>query len=193
MTTAQLTLIVDRSGSMISTRKDAEGGIKAFFDEQREVSDTDISVSIHQFDNEFETVVDNVPLRDYTSDYVLRPRGGTALRDAIGNGIMRTPMGADKTVVVIVTDGWENASREWTDDMVKKLVEDRKEQGWEFVFLGADLSSIHMATGVGLKSTQYNATSQGTGSTYAVTRKSVSSYLAGETQTIVMPDKVEDQ
>lgn len=192
MTKAHITLVVDRSGSMASTKEDAEGGIKTFFDEQRKLKNIDIFVSVYQFDNHFETVIDGAHLDTLTSDFKLEPRGGTALLDAFGKSITLTAEHeADKYVVVVVTDGGENSSYEWGLNGVKKLIEEKKAEGWEFVFLSADLSSIRLGQNIGLHSTQYSTSRGGATRSYGVTGQSVSAYLAGTAISVEMPDSVE--
>lgn len=191
MTKAHITLVVDRSGSMQSTKKDAEGGIKNFFEEQRKLKDIDIFVSVYQFDNEFETVIDGAHLDTLTSDFTLEPRGSTALLDAFGKSITLTAEHmADKYVVVVVTDGGENSSYEWGLTQVKDLIEEKKAEGWEFVFLSSDLSSIRMGQNIGLHSTRSSLSRGGMTRSYGVTGQSVSAYLAGTTQSVEMPDEV---
>ncbi|MCG5433762.1 VWA domain-containing protein [Mycobacterium sp. MYCO198283] len=161
MTDANLTLIgllVDRSGSMATMQSDMEGGIAAFLESQADVPGR-CMVTLAQFDAEYETVY---PVTDLSAvpRYHLQPRGATALLDAVGRFV--TDTGAQlaalpererpgKVLIVIVTDGHENSSSEWTAAGVKKLVTDQQEQwNWEFVFLGANIDSFDVAGGLGI-------------------------------------------
>jgi Mg-chelatase subunit ChlD len=142
----EIVCIVDRSGSMSSIREDAQGGLNEFIREQAAVGAANLTIV--EFDNEADTVCDRVNINE-AEEYVLRPRGGTALLDAmglvIGNDLKyNAPDG--KTIVVIVTDGGENASREWTREQIFDLINERKEAGWEFLFLASNQDAI--STGV---------------------------------------------
>lgn len=203
---AHILLIVDRSGSMMSIKEDAEGGINSFLDEQRNLRNAssekiDVTISLADFNDEFNWWVRNTRLNDINK-YILKPGGTTALLDAIGKGInedterlaLSSAPPPGKNVCVIVTDGQENSSREWTDDGVKKLIEIQKnEHGWEFVFLATDITTIKMAQGVGLRTTQFSGTRAGTRAAYGVTGQSVSSYLVGTTSNVQNPDVVSDE
>lgn len=153
-------VLVDRSGSMSTTRADAEGGLAAFFAEQRKAAGR-TRASLFQFDNVYEPVYTDVPA-ERVPFYQLHPRGGTALLDAIGKMITdvdehlaalslaggRRP---DQIVVVIVTDGHENASVEYRDvGAVRGLIESRRADGWQFVFLGATPDTFQVAYGLGI-------------------------------------------
>ncbi|MFN9236097.1 MAG: VWA domain-containing protein, partial [Planctomyces sp.] len=116
-----VTLIVDRSGSMQSIRKDAEGGINSFVESQKAVPG-ELLVTLVQFDNEYEVVCQAIPVAN-VPQYSLQPRGATALLDAVGRCIDETgvrlaemPESERPGLVtnVIVTDGRENSSRRYT-------------------------------------------------------------------------------
>lgn len=154
-----ITVILDRSGSMITVRDDTEGGLRAFLEAQHEAPGT-TTVSLYQFDDQYEAVYERKPLAD-VPPFKLRPRGATALLDAVGRTI--TALGehladtqeADRpgeVVVVILTDGHENASAEYTKTTVKKLItRQQDEYGWKFVFLGADQDAFAAAGGIGIR------------------------------------------
>ncbi|WP_285702189.1 vWA domain-containing protein [Actinomadura sp. NBRC 104412] len=153
-----VTIILDRSGSMQAVKDDAEGGLKAFLAAQREAPGLTL-VTLRQFDDEVETVFQRTPLYD-VPDFTLRPRGTTALLDAIGSTVAATEehlakhMAAQErpgeVVYVIVTDGHENASREWTAQQVKDTITRQRGRGRVFVFLGADQDAITVAGGIGI-------------------------------------------
>lgn len=161
MTNPDLTLIgvlVDRSGSMESMRSDMEPALRRFLKNQKGLPGR-CQVTLAQFDNVYEQVW---TLRDIAEveDYELVPRNMTALLDATGRFI--TDVGAElarrgdadrpaKVVIVVITDGLENASTEWTRDSVRALVTRQREKySWEFVFLGANFDAIAEAGRLGV-------------------------------------------
>ena len=144
-----LLTIVDRSGSMSYVAADMRGGLDTFFKEQSEL-DGECLVDYVQFDTEYEKVFEDTPVADAKA--VLVPRGGTALLDAIGKGV--TELGEKfahldedsrpgTVLVVVVTDGEENSSREWSADTVKALIKQQEDEwGWKFTFLGANIDAV---------------------------------------------------
>ena len=153
----QVVIVLDRSGSMVTVKADTEGGLKTFLEAQREAPG-DTIVSLYQFDTDYEAVYENKALAD-VPDYVLEPRGGTALLDAIGRTIatVKSQIKArDKddrpgeVILVILTDGEENSSREYTLQAVKDLIEKRRAKGWQVLFLGADQDAFTVAAGMGI-------------------------------------------
>lgn len=157
-----LSFLLDRSGSMQSIKSDVVGGFEAFLAEQRG-GDGDCLVTLAQFDNEYENVYNSVPLGD-VPPLVLNPRGSTALLDSMGKFITTTAAEIaalsedDKpgtVIVAIMTDGLENASREWHRPDVKSLVEQQtNEFGWEFLYMGADQDAVEVGKGLGVKAEQ---------------------------------------
>lgn len=156
-----ITLVLDRSGSMASCADDTIGGVNRFLADQKAAPGT-ATMSLHQFDHEFETVINGKDIKstpDLTSKTFV-PRGNTALLDAIGRAIKDTGSRldnasdndkAEKVVFVIVTDGYENASHEYNQADVFKMIEHQKTKySWEFVFIGADQNSIKTAAGIGI-------------------------------------------
>lgn len=199
MTRAHITLVVDRSGSMRSIKEEAEGGIRKFLEDQAALTDVKIKVSLYQFDAEYEHVYGPVKVGK-VPEYQLEPRGMTALFDAVGKGIEDTKAAVaaadktpDKVVVVIMTDGAENSSREHTAVTVKQLVEAQKAAGWEFVFLAGDLSAAQFGRASGLQTTGYNPAVPGqTRSAYATASAGTADYLRGDAAVIDMPEIVTD-
>ena len=152
-----IALVLDRSGSMKAVKNDTEGGLAAFLEAQHE-NPGETRVSLYQFDTRYEVVYENVALADVPA-YVLEPRGGTALLDAIGRTIrsVKTQIKAldegerpGEVVLVILTDGEENSSHEFTLEQVKQKIEKRRAKGWQVVFLGADQDAITVAAGMGI-------------------------------------------
>lgn len=155
----ELVFIIDRSGSMYPLAKDTVGGYNSFLDKQRD--EGEVLVSTVLFNDHSSVVHDRVPLQNVkpmtVKDYV--PTGCTALLDAVGDAIhhialvhkyIREEDKPEKTIMVITTDGMENASRKFTYDRLKKEIESKKEQGWEFLFLGANIDAIETAGRFGI-------------------------------------------
>jgi uncharacterized protein YegL len=180
MTNPDLTAIaflVDRSGSMRRVKDDAEGAIAAFIDAQRAVPGHCL-VRLADFDDTYRDVYPMTPIAD-VPPYTLEPRGTTALLDGIGRLV--TGLGAElaataederpgKVIVVVQTDGQENASQEWTQDAVNELITRQREQySWDFVFLGAGPDAIETAQSYGfLAGSSIGYTPSGTGTQMAV-------------------------
>lgn len=148
MTDVDIVLIVDRSGSMVSIKAEADGAINAFLDEQKAL-EGDAYVTFVQFDNKYETVFEKVGIAR-VKPVSIQPRGMTALLDAIGQTVVNYVPRTEKTIYVIMTDGFENASREWTNESVKGLIKESKQHGDEFVFLGANQDAIAVGTKMGI-------------------------------------------
>lgn len=154
-----IAVILDRSGSMITVKDDTEGGLAAFLEAQHEAPGH-TTVSLYQFDDRYDTVYENKPLADVPA-FRLRPRGATALLDAVGRTITALGEQLDakpederpgEVIVVILTDGHENASAEYTKTAVKELItRQQDEYGWKFVFLGADQDAFAAAGGIGIR------------------------------------------
>lgn len=161
--------ILDRSGSMSGTQNEVIGAYNAFIEDQRRIAqttNTKIKASLILFDDQYETVytktpVESVPVMDSTTYYV---RGMTALYDAVGKTI-KAFEGKDKVIFFIETDGQENASKEFDHTTLKALVEQKTKDGWDFNFVGADLSkaaTASMSSAIGInKAMAFAKTSTG--------------------------------
>lgn len=144
-----LLLIIDRSGSMTSIRDEMVGGLTAMLAEQA-AEDGLLTVDVVTFDDTIELQCSMASPEDVV--IALEPRGGTALFDAIGLGVnsfgrilAALPEHARPGViqVVVVTDGDENSSQEYTADVVRTIVTEQTERyGWDFVFLGANQDAV---------------------------------------------------
>ena len=176
----ELVFILDRSGSMAGLEADTIGGFNAMLQKQRgEPGEAVISTVL--FDNEAEVIHDRVSLervpRLTEKEYYVR--GCTALLDAVGGAIhhignvhkyAREEDRPEKTLFVITTDGLENASRRYTYDKVKSMIERQREKyGWEFLFLGANIDAAREAARFGIHAdcaADYHADSIGTEAVY---------------------------
>lgn len=188
MTSNDLThiyFLLDRSGSMQTIKTDTQGGFAAFIEEQRATPGR-CQVTLAQFDDVYEVVYSGVPIGE-VPPLELQPRSNTALLDAMGKLI--TDAGTELAalpeeqrpgivIVAIMTDGRENASREWTHPAIKALVEQQtKTYNWQFLYMGADQDAIEVGTSLGVAD-DYSVT-YGRGSTrkvMATTSGKVSSY-----------------
>jgi Mg-chelatase subunit ChlD len=157
-------LIVDRSGSMSDILSDAQGGINSFISDQRKVGEA--YFTLVQFDYEIEPLHEQVELSSFNEEYELKPRGGTALLDAVGatcGGY--EPKGNGKVIIAIVTDGEENSSSEWTRDALFEMItKKREEDKWEFMFLASGQDAIREGTRMGFAmgdNTSYNKRTYG--------------------------------
>ena len=172
----ELVFILDRSGSMAGLESDTIGGFNSLIEKQRK-QDGECYVSTIIFDHVSEVLHDRVKLSEVDklteNDYTVR--GATALIDAIGGAIhhignvhkyARPEDVPEHTMFVIMTDGMENASRRYSRDKVKRMIEHEKEKyGWEFLFIGANIDSVETARHFGIgadRSVNYHADSQGT-------------------------------
>ena len=153
-----ITLVVDRSGSMQAIRADAEGGVNAFIQEQVQEPGDALLTLVH-FDTEYEVVHSGMPTED-VPPYSLVPRGATALLDAVGRAINETGSRLSKmdekdrpglVIFVINTDGLENSSREFTRAQIKGMIEHQQSQyNWHFTFLGANQDAFEEAGQLGI-------------------------------------------
>lgn len=169
---AEIVFVVDRSGSMQPIAADMRGGFDAFVREQRKTPG-ECKVTLAQFDGLYELVYEGLPLAK-VPPLSLVPRGSTALLDAVGRTINATgarlaampeSQRPSHVLFVIITDGQENASKEFTLDAVSKLITQQRDvYKWEFTFLGADLNAIEVAQSMGVmvqNAAMYSASPKG--------------------------------
>lgn len=155
-----IVIVLDRSGSMSSVAGNTIEGFNRFLDDQKKAPGS-ATLTLNQFDHQYERIVNgaDIHLVAPLTGKTFVPRGMTALLDAIGKSINDTgdrlrklPASErpDKVIVVIMTDGHENASQEFTRDQIQKMVEhQRGTYAWEFVFLGANMDAIATARSYG--------------------------------------------
>lgn len=145
-----LAVVVDRSGSMYSIKDDAEGGINQFLEEQQKLGKA--RLTLVEFDDKYNVVHDDIDLQTFTS-YELEPGGSTALFDAIGRTIstVKNYKVDGKKILVIVTDGGENASKEFRNvNDIMKMISEMRADGWETIFIGADEGTLSQARAMGI-------------------------------------------
>lgn len=194
-------VLVDRSGSMQNIAQEAEGSIRAFLEEQA-VQPGKLTVTLAEFDSTYDVPMafGEDPFVEL-DDWTLKPRGMTALNDAIARVVndtsktieaMTVANKPDKVVGVIVTDGLENTSKKWTAEDVKELVTAQTSQhGWQFIYLAANQDAIleGQARGI-MNNTNYDATNMGTRAVYDMVTNSVSAFRSGSTSQIKVDEKV---
>ena len=201
----ELVFILDRSGSMGGLEKDTIGGFNSMLARQRN-EPGEAYVSTILFDNETEVIHDRVPLcqvRDLTEEqyYV---RGCTALLDAVGGAIhhignvhkyARKEDIPEKTLFIITTDGMENASRKYSYERVRKMIQHEKEKyGWVFLFLGANIDAAAEAKRFGIdesRAANYHCDEEGTALNYEVISEAITSVRACATLNADWKDRID--
>ena len=190
----EIVFILDRSGSMAGLEADTIGGFNSMIEKQKaEAGEAVISTVL--FDNLSEVIHDRLTLdripRLTEKEYHVR--GCTALLDAVGGAIhhignvhkyAREEDRPEKTLFVITTDGMENASRRYTYDAVKAMIERQKEKyGWEFLFLGANIDAAREAARFGIapeRAANYHADALGTNVIYEAVSETVCNFRASK-------------
>ncbi len=183
----ELVFILDRSGSMSGLEADTIGGFNSMIEKQKGQAGQAL-VSTVLFDHETAVLHDRVdvqqlqPMTD--SDYTVR--GCTALLDAVGGAIRhignihkyaRAEDVPERTLFVITTDGMENASRKYSTEKVRQMIERQKSlYGWEFLFLGANMNAVETAGHFGIgedRAVTYCSDSRGTKLNYEVVGEAI--------------------
>ena len=184
----EIICILDRSGSMASSANDAIGGFNTFLQDQKKQPGHAL-MTLCQFDTEYELVHSGKDIQvmpELTSE-TFKPRGGTALLDAIGRtlnevGIRLSNTPEDKrpskVLVVILTDGEENASREFTHPRIREMVKHQTEKyGWQFIYLGANQDAFTVGSSLGmLRGMTFNYSAAHTDRAYASVSSMATSY-----------------
>ncbi len=186
----EIVCVVDRSGSMGNLTDDVIGGINQFIRDQREL-DGDANFTLILFDNDIDIVhngvdINKVPLLDRNS---YRVRGSTAMNDGIAVGIniigaklhgMNEEDRPGKVLFAIMTDGHENASREFTTENIKDMIDHQTEKyAWEFIFMAANIDVDRAADAIGVRSANryaFGANSDGVTMAYSTLSNATSQY-----------------
>lgn len=184
---SEIVCILDRSGSMASIIEDAIGGYNTFLKDQKKI-DKPANLTVVQFDDHYETHYDgDLKTAPEMTPKTYVPRGMTALLDAIGKtinavGFRLSNLAEDQrpsqVMFVIITDGMENASREFTRQQINEMITHQREKySWEFVFLAANQDAITEAGKIGIQghfAVNYAATPRSAKGAYAVMSRAVS-------------------
>lgn len=186
----ELVFILDKSGSMGGLEKDTIGGYNSMLEKQKAVPGECLITTV-LFDNDYELLHDRIDIRAGSpiteKEYAVG--GSTALLDAIGrtihkigNAQMNTAddYRAEKVMFVIITDGEENSSREYSAEKVKAQIQRQKEKyDWEFIFLGANIDAVETAGRFGIapdRAQNYHADSEGTALNFRVMSEAVATF-----------------
>ena len=183
----ELVMILDRSGSMSGLEADTIGGFNSMIEKQKK-EEGEAYVSVVLFDDRMDVIYDRVDIRkiEPMTDKQYYVRGCTALLDAVGRAIhhirsvhkyAREEDVPEKTIFIITTDGMENASREYSYNKVRQMIELQKEKcHWEFMFLGANIDAVKEAGRFGINATRavrYEHDGAGTQLNYDVVSQAV--------------------
>ena len=186
----ELVFILDKSGSMGGLETDTIGGYNAMLAKQQEV-EGECHITTVLFDNNYELLHDRIDIKAVSpiSEKEYQVGGSTALLDAIGRTIHKIGNAqkhtaddyrAEKVMFVIITDGEENSSREYSAEKIKAQIERQKEKyGWEFVFLGANIDAIETAGRFGIsadRAQNYHSDSEGVELNFRIISEAVSKY-----------------
>lgn len=186
----ELIFILDRSGSMYGLEKDTIGGYNSMLEKQKNIQG-ECKITTVLFNHKTEVIHNRVDMNEVRKltekDYEVY--GNTALLDAVGESIQnmisverhtKEEYQAEKILFVIITDGMENSSREYSLSQIKSMIENqRKNYNWEFIFLGANIDSIETARSLGIdedNAVNYHADKKGTELNYKVMADAISDY-----------------
>lgn len=201
----EIIFILDRSGSMAHLESDTIGGYNSLLKKQRdEIGEAAVTTVL--FDDKFEIIHDNADVTKVSplTDKEYYARGTTALLDSIGKTISHVmnrhrlapeSLIPHKTLVVIITDGYENASCEYNLRDIKAIINrQQKEYNWEFLFLGANIDAIAAAGDIGIapdRAATYQADSKGTSMNFEAVDCVVSSVRASRPVTKAWKSAIE--
>ena len=158
--------VIDESGSMSGTESDVIGGFRRVVDEQKEIKDGTCSVSYYKFNSKVTEVYKGKDVNEvgYIDDEY-KPGGCTALFDAVGTAIdeigkwldsMDESKKPEKTVIVVMTDGMENSSVEYSAEKVKDMIKEQEDKyNWTFIYMGSDLKDANDANTMGFTTKLY--------------------------------------
>lgn len=199
----ELVFILDKSGSMGGLETDTIGGYNSMLEKQKAM-EGECHITTVLFNNSYDLLYDRIDIRAVSgiTEKEYSVGGSTALLDAIGRTIHKIgnaqkhttdDFRAEKVIFVIITDGEENSSREFSSEKVKALIENQKvKYGWEFIFLGANIDAVQTAASFGIKADRaqnYHADSEGVELNFRVMSEAVATYR----KCAVMPEDWNDE
>lgn len=177
--------IVDSSGSMALSIDDVKSGFKKIIEEQKANTEGECAVSYFDFNSKVTEVYRGKNVKDINSTLEYTPFGMTALMDGVGIAIdtigkwlnsMPEDEKPEQNLIVIITDGKENFSKEYSANRVREMIKHQQDKySWNFVFLGADLTNVKDAIDLGIK-TRGITTKASLGKTYDIVNYALSLY-----------------
>ena len=198
----ELVMILDKSGSMHGLEADTIGGFNAMIEKEKKLG-IDVRVTTVLFNDKMDRLYEHREIRNVRplTERTYETGGTTALLDAVGDTILRMEQSgaADrqgtKVIVVIITDGMENASTEFTKAKVKELISDKQEKaGWDFIYLGANIDAAEEADAIGVRKANavtYKNTSSGVRANYDAVGVYVAERASGDKESGAWKDHVE--
>ena len=201
----ELVFIMDRSGSMCGREEDVVGGFNSVLNQQKKEQNEGYVTSV-LFNDTHQIVVDRVSFDSVKPMEVkeFMCSGCTAMYDAIGFTVdhiskihkyIKKEDVPEKTIVVITTDGLENASREYSRQSVKRLIEQKKEEGWQFLFLAANMDAAEAGEAVGIDeeySVNYHNDARGTSKLFRAVNRFVQASICGEGSSSVWREELDE-
>ena len=203
----EIIYILDRSGSMSGLEADTIGGFNSMMEKQKKTGEKAI-VSTVLFDDECEVIHDRIPIEkiEKMTDEQYFVRGCTALLDAVGGAIhhiknihkyAREEDRPEKTIVVITTDGMENASRKYSREKIARMIKKQQNKyGWEFIFIGANIDAYAEAQKYGIRkdrAVNYVCDGIGTAGVFAGVTRAVCSVMKSESAETVARDLADSE
>ena len=198
----ELVMILDKSGSMHGLEADTIGGFNAMIEKEKKLG-IDVRVTTVLFNDKMDRLYEHREIRSVRplTERTYETGGTTALLDAVGDTIlhMERSGAADrqgtKVIFVIITDGMENASTEFTKAKVKELISDKQEKaGWDFIYLGANIDAAEEADAIGVRKANavtYKNTSSGVRANYDAVGVYVAERAGGDKESGAWKDHVE--
>ncbi|HHW00423.1 MAG TPA: VWA domain-containing protein [Clostridiaceae bacterium] len=191
----ELVFILDKSGSMCGLEADTIGGFNSMLQKQKAI-EGECRITTVLFDNNYELLHDRIDIQAVSpiTEKEYQVGGSTALLDAIGRTINKIKNAqkhtaeeyrAEKVMFVIITDGEENSSREYSVEHIRKMIEQQKtHHGWEFIFLGANIDAVETAVHIGIspdRAQNYHADSEGIGLSYCAMSSAIAHFREADT------------
>ena len=198
----ELVMILDKSGSMHGLEADTIGGFNAMIEKEKKLG-IDVRVTTVLFNDKIDRLYEHREIQSVRplTERTYETGGTTALLDAVGDTILHMEQSgaADrqgtKVIVVIITDGMENASTEFTKAKVKELISDKQEKaGWDFIYLGANIDAAEEADAIGVRKANavtYKNTSSGVRANYDAVGVYVAERAGGDKESGAWKDHVE--
>lgn len=189
-----ITIILDRSGSMQSVKSDTIGGFNSFLDTQQK-TEGEAVLSLIQFDDQYDVLYLDKDIHSAAklTEETFQPRGMTALLDAVGRAInsvgqrlasLPEEERPDKVLMVILTDGFENASREFNPLKISEMINHQRNiYKWEFMFIGANQDAVLSAKEIGIPAAAaltYAANAEGTQIAFSLAANKIKQYRVSD-------------